>query len=261
MHKVLLDDGPSFSAEERSKLVQQRCHTFMQENNPPDDNKTHAYHSKSFILSRNFDLAMCYNQKVASTNTKRILYALDNNFDGNINKLPVPLVRAYGRTCLISFTQFLSLKKKTTRIVLVREPLERLLSAYRDERGFDDNFENPNFTFKQYLELILNKDSEKLNIHLYPYYERCRPCMVQYDYVILQSTFEDDMRTVLRKIGAQGKVRIPKQELTGYNSTQTQDLLKSYFKNIPPYLIHGLWEKYYKDYYIFGFPYPSHLIF
>ena len=144
--------------------------------------------------------------------------------------------------------------------MFVREPLERLLSAYRDKRAYVSHKDLKSYTFKHFLEKILATELTKLNQHVYPYVERCHPCSMEFDYIGLHNNFENDMTFVLTEINALNKVAIPKQDETGYNFPTSEKLVTQYYKNVPNEMIHQMWKKYYKDFYIFGFPYPSHIM-
>jgi hypothetical protein len=260
MHKLLKDDGPNLSAKERAKLVCERCKTFMNENNVKLNSKTKLrYDNKSFMLSQRYDLMICFNSKVASNNLKRVSYALDKQFKDDINDVKRHEARDYCQSRMRDIKQVTS-GKTHTNFMMVREPLERLVSAYRDERAFPEGNKDSTVTFKEFLQQQLHGHAKQKNRHIYPYFERCRPCEVKYDYIGLQHNFDTDVKTILQKIKAGGKVGIPAREKTGYHSATSDKLVKEYFSKIPNNMIHQLWEKYYKDYYIFGFPYPKHLM-
>ncbi|XP_053402016.1 carbohydrate sulfotransferase 14-like [Mercenaria mercenaria] len=259
MHKLFNENGQRLTAKQRANLVKERCQTFLKENNLRLNPNARCRYDREFIRSRSYNLTICYNCKVASTNTKRVLYVLDHNFTGDINSLTLHTVGEYGRKCMKYFQEIMSEKHRIS-VMLVREPLERLLSAYREKRAYRKHFRDPSFSFKNYLQLILDEQMKNINRHMYPYFERCRPCEMQYDFIGLQHHFNDDIKALLQHIGASGKVDIPTRNETGYTSESSDKLLKMYFSKVPNDLIHKLWEKYYKDYYIFGFPYPSHLM-
>ncbi|XP_045197255.2 carbohydrate sulfotransferase 10-like [Mercenaria mercenaria] len=260
MHKLCNENGQRLSIKQRADLVKERCQTFLKENNLRLYPSVEYRFNGEFWRSRSYDLTICLNCKVASTNTRRVIYVLDNNFTGDINNLTLPTVREYEKKCMDNFQNILA-EKHRMRVMMVREPLERLLSAYRDRRAYAKHIiKDPSVSFKEYLQLILHEKTKTINRHLYPYFERCRPCEMQYDFIVLHSHFHDDIKTLLQLIGASGKADIPKRNETGYTSESSDKLLKLYFSKVPNDLIHNLWEKYYKDYYIFGFPYPSHLM-
>ncbi|XP_053402167.1 carbohydrate sulfotransferase 14-like [Mercenaria mercenaria] len=260
MHKLLNENGQNLSARQRANLVKERCQIFLKENNLRLNPNKKCKFDREFMVSRSYNLTVCYNCKVASSNIKRVLYVLDHNFTGDINNLSTLMTGLYCRTLMDDFQQIMSEKRHNINVMLVREPLERLLSAYRDKRPYWGYFKNPSFPFKEYLKLILDEKMKKMDRHIYPYFERCRPCEMQYDFIVAPNQFDDDVKTMLQAISASRKPDVPKRNETGYAPKSSDKLLKQYFSKIPNDMIHKLWEIYYKDYYIFGFPYPSHLM-
>ncbi|XP_045187165.1 carbohydrate sulfotransferase 11-like [Mercenaria mercenaria] len=258
MHKLFNETGQRLSAKQRANLVSERCHTFLKENNLRLKTNTELSYNTEFGRSRSYNLTLCYNFKVASTNTNRVLYVLDHNYTGDINNLTAHMVDRYSKKCMTNFQQIMCEKHRIS-VMMVREPLERLLSAYRDRRPLMF-FKDRSISFKKYLQLTLDEQMINMNRHIYPYFEKCRPCEMEYDFIGLANHFNDDIREVLQHIGASGKVDIPKRNETGYTLESSDKLLKLYFNEVPNGIIHKLWEKYYKDYYIFGFPYPSHMM-
>lgn len=255
------DKGHKMSAKERADLVIQRCEIFKKENPNFFQGTSYRYDSEAYMVSKRYKLMLCYNCKVASTNQKRLLYALDNRYKDDLNGIKQTVSRDYAQKRYRTFEEVQSSRKGYYKVMLIREPLERLLSAFRDERSYKLFFREAKPKFKDYLQLVLEQNTFKMNRHTYPYYERCRPCEMKYDLIGLQRTFNNDMNTVLHTIHATHIKKAPKRQKTGYNSVTTDQLLKKYYSKIPHTMIHQLWEKFYKDYYIFGFPYPKHLMF
>ncbi|XP_053407981.1 carbohydrate sulfotransferase 11-like [Mercenaria mercenaria] len=211
MHKLCNENGQRLSAKQRGNLVKERCQTFLKENNIRLYPNAKYRLNVDFWISRKYDFTICINTKVASTNTRRMIYALDNNFTGDINKITLPMVRKYQKNCKDNFQKLMS-KKKGMRVIMVREPLERLLSAYRDRDAYAKHIiKDPSVSFKEFLQLILHEKTKTINRHLYPFFERCRPCEMQYDFIVVHKYFHDDITTLLQLIGASGKVDIPKE--------------------------------------------------
>ena len=90
-----------------------------------------------WLVSERFKLMACKVYKVGSTNTARILYALDHMSE-NTDSHKVKGSRARHNSLLEKInnskenmeSQFSSYKK----FLFIRQPLERLMSAYRDRR-------------------------------------------------------------------------------------------------------------------------------
>ncbi|KAH8031540.1 hypothetical protein HPB51_019110 [Rhipicephalus microplus] len=85
-----------------------------------------------------------------------------------------------------------------TRVIIVRHPFERLVSAYvnkvRTSRpklsavkhlykgGFSGRGPNGTYTFAEFVKIILNMPVQKWDSHWAPYTTRCRPCTMRVYY-------------------------------------------------------------------------------
>ncbi|KAK0181965.1 hypothetical protein PV327_000142 [Microctonus hyperodae] len=115
-------------------------------------------------------------------------------------------------------------------LIVVRHPLERLLSAFRnkleirDERGskyfqtrfgrkiikrYRQNATEESLTrghdvrFSEFVDFITNKEiNETANEHWQSMYELCLPCNVNYNLVSKYETLSEDATEVLERIGA-----------------------------------------------------------
>ena len=120
------------------------------------------------------------------------------------------------------------------KFMFVRNPLERILSAYRNKftlkynKWFHvrygvkivKNFrKNPSdhalmwgddVSFDEFVQYLLNpKVSSPLNEHWSQYYKLCSPCIVQYDAIGKYETLDTDVDFVLREIGVRDLINFP----------------------------------------------------
>ena len=210
------------------------------------------------VASNNFKLIGCKVTKVGSTNMARLLYAMDHLSETNdTNKVSKGKARRLTIDTMTKKTDLSLLQNKLstyTTFMFVRDPLERLLSAYRDER--------PAFWFKKkssfsdYLRRVINVPVENLNKHLQPVSIRCKPCTTRYDFVVLLSNYDQDMKRILKSVGAENDVILPQRNQTGYKQDKSSDIVQHYIKNVPRDIRKQIYEKYYFDYFLFGFAKP-----
>lgn len=157
----------------------------------------------------------------------------------------------------------------------VREPFERLLSAYRDKfvgktthfyqeveknivrevRGDAPRMEEstggrPSFDdFTSYIDRLSN--SSLWDMHWRPSHQTCYPCAVNYDYVGYFDTIKEDADYILKKLGLDKEVEFPSFK------SGTSKLLEAHYSQIPLDRIIRLAEIYREDFEMFGFNYPD----
>ena len=166
------------------------------------------------------------------------------------------------------------------KVMFVRSPLERLLSAYINKftKAYSTYFrkrygrkivrryrEDPSdqslqrghdVTFSEFIQYILDPqttESSSFNAHWRQYYKLCRPCIVNYDYIGKYETLAEDVGNVLRALNAT-HIKFPASVASG---RRTADLVSSVYANISSEDIHGLWKTYAVDFEMFGYKYPD----
>ncbi len=231
----------------------------------------------------------CMIPKVACTNWKRVMLVLS----GKVNTTdPMTLSPAQAHSnenakylkTLNSYTvaEIKYRLKHYFKFMFVREPLERLLSAYRNKFtvSYNNYFpqrygkyiikkfrKNPSakslrmgqdVRFQEFLKYILDAETPKpFNAHWRQYYKLCHPCLVDYDAIGKYETVDDDIDYVLHEVHVDHLIKFPRaNRISG--RPKTADILKQSYKNISSEDIHRLWEIYSVDYAMFGYPYPDY---
>lgn len=168
--------------------------------------------------------------------------------------------------------------KSFTKFMFVREPFERLLSAYRNcfwgkmkrndpwwkkfrygvrkflvkigERSINLNADNT--TFEELLTYVVElwKQGGNNNIewHFRPQFGQCHPCLIQYDVIGHYETLQDDSMFVLRKTKLLNKVSVPT-----WRSTNTRALMRQYYSAVTPLRFSQLKNIYKEDIEAFGY--------
>ena len=166
------------------------------------------------------------------------------------------------------------------KVMFVRHPFERLLSAYINKFGtrynayFSKRFgrtivrryrKNPSaqslqrgdgVMFNEFIQYIvdpLTTQSESLNEHWQLYDKLCKPCVVKYNYVGKYETLSQDAQNVLRTINA-SHIHFPDFARSG---KKTADLVNGFFANVSSNDLHRLWKMYEVDFEMFGYIYPN----
>ena len=167
-----------------------------------------------------------------------------------------------------------------TKFFFVREPYERLLSAYRDcffgsykrkqeywknygrfiinmlEKygGRNSSQGKETITFSEFIAYldIRNKRGEKFQEHWRPQHQLCQPCFVQYDIVGHYETFLDDARYIFSTANFGRKVQLPQ-----WHPSSTGPLLKKYYSEISKESIQKATNLYRADFRLFGYWHPD----
>lgn len=167
--------------------------------------------------------------------------------------------------------------------MIVREPTERLISAYYSKFNisyntyFHERFgrkiirmyrNNPSpqslkngndVTIVEFLQYLTNvKSQSMLNEHWAPYHNLCHPCAMQYDYIGYYEHLTEDIQHISKEGGIDVKYppsRTPKRRLS------TRQLMYESLKDVPQELINKLWNGLIRiDYEMFNYTLPLDLI-
>lgn len=232
------------------------------------------------LVSDRYRFLYCYVPKVACSNWKRVLKVLN----GALDNVDVS-VKMDHRSDL----QFLSSMKPEEirhrlkhyfKFMFVREPMERLLSAYRNKFGEIESYQKKygveivtryrksrgkdaagaaakgdDVTFAEFVRYLLDEDAERMNEHWMPVYNLCQPCAVTYDFIGSYERLEGDSDLVLRRVGAPDAVRFPERQ-TWYKPV-TAATLHYYLCGLPQKLLRELLPKYILDFSLFAYALPN----
>ena len=258
--------------KETTKKIQEYCADYGKDSSEKD------LDFKNFIVLEKYKLVYCSVPKVACTVWKRILANLEGyNITTDVHKKTKGKLRILSNYTTEDRNKILKTYKK---FMFVREPFERLLSAYRDcfwgefkrrtdywkryrkvirfvlatLTSFDIDVNADNTTFEQFATyLVLRwREGGLFQDHWREQYRLCHPCQVQFDYVGHYETLEDDAQFILRKTQLDDKVFFPE-----WQPTNTSALMKNYYSTLSLLRIRQLWNIYRKDFELFGYNYPE----
>ena len=165
--------------------------------------------------------------------------------------------------------------KKFHKFLFVREPFARLLSAYKSKfvasneyyfktygrkiihdfrKNATDHAKNTgdDVTFLEFLKYIAV--TRYYDEHWRPYDEICHMCSVNYDFIGHLETIEEDAPFLLTELGIDDYVTFKSSR----RSRTSSELLK-YYSQIPASYIKRLRKIYFKDFEMFGYPFPGPL--
>lgn len=282
---VLSPQGPRSALAEvhrqRRELLRRACsrHTRRQHLLRPED-------LRHVLVDDARGLLYCYVPKVACTNWKRVLLALSGRGPSDPRAIPAPEAHAPG--LLPSLADFSPAEvnrrlRAYLAFLFVREPFERLASAYRNklqrpwgaafQRRFGTDIvrrlrprpspdalaRGHDVRFSEFLAYLLDPRTRRdgpLNEHWERAHALCHPCRLRYDVVGKFETLAEDAAFVLGLAGAPG-LRFP--EPPPGARAAARDRAERLFRDISPFYQRRLFGLYKMDFLLFNYSVPSYL--
>ena len=154
------------------------------------------------------------------------------------------------------------------KFMFVREPLQRMLSAYKDkfihEHSYSvairneivkairpEDYDPKGRNFVSFLEFIQYYSDNKTRDHHWRQYEKiCHPCVIDYDFIGHFETLEEDGPLLLKMAGLDQRTKFPPI----HKSTGSSEVLRHY-SQVPTQIISRLGELYRSDFEMFGYEY------
>ncbi|XP_075049523.1 carbohydrate sulfotransferase 9-like isoform X3 [Mixophyes fleayi] len=224
-------------------------------------------HSHKFIY--------CEVPKVGCSNWKRIILLLNDSLGRSLTELKHYAVHT--SSLLIKLRSYppsiqTQLLANYTKVMFTRDPLERVVSAYRDKFLHEDDIyysrnianrikrtvrknENSteNITFEEFVRYIVQEDRRYRDTHWRPMYHLCDPCNIHYDIIGKFETIKQDADFVLKTIGAPKDLSYPNMKHHS-NDTRTNDQIsKHYLESLSSSLFGQLVNVYSVDFSMFEY--------
>ncbi|XP_061635600.1 carbohydrate sulfotransferase 14 [Phyllopteryx taeniolatus] len=230
------------------------------------------------LVNDEYRFLYCYVPKVACSNWKRVLKVLGGALESVDVKIKMDHMR--------DLTFLSSMKPEGIRyrlqhyfkFMFVREPMERLLSAYRNKFGEIESYQRKygaeivkryrknragkslriagdDVTFAEFVRYLLDEDAERMNEHWMPMYNLCQPCALRYDFIGSYEHLERDAEFVLRSVGVPPHVSFPARQ--AWYKPVTAETLHYYLCSLPQKLLRELLPKYILDFSLFAYPLPN----
>lgn len=229
------------------------------------------------LVNDQYHFLYCYVPKVACSNWKRVLKVLSGALESvDVNSK----MNHHSDLVFLSSLKPEEIRyrlKHYFKFMFVREPMERLLSAYRNKfgeiqsyqkkygveivkryrksRAKDAPIKGDDVTFGEFVRYLLDEDVERMNEHWMPMYNLCQPCAVNYDFIGSYERLESDSAYVLQHVGVPPHIQFPERQ-TWYKPVTTETL-HYYLCSLPQKLLKELLPKYILDFSLFTYPLPN----
>ena len=229
------------------------------------------------IVSEKHKIMYCSIPNIASSNMKRIFLVLNGIYSDvrhvNISMMNEEITRLEkfrGRQVSNMFRIYY-------KIMLVRDPFERLVSAYRNKwlgkenaelhstlgkmivrryRFNDSKSADPkgdDVKFIEYVRYLIDNPSKDVNEHWMSYHDLCRPCDVNYDFIGSIDTLSRDVSH------AMGQINVDQTTVTGKTALiGTKNVIANFLKQLPKKDFDALVEKFRFDHQLFGYEIPNY---
>ncbi|XP_027002443.1 carbohydrate sulfotransferase 11-like isoform X1 [Tachysurus fulvidraco] len=265
--------------QRRRDLLEDVCHSYTHKRRVliPED-------LKHLIVDDRHGLLYCYVPKVACTNWKRVLMVLTGDTQRDPLKIPAKMAHVPGtlRTLSEYSTSEINQRLRTyLKFVFVREPFERLVSAYRNKftlrynKAFHKRYgtkiiqrhraeaspqaleRGDDVSFSEFVRYLVDPGEEPFNEHWERVHSLCHPCLIHYNILGKYETLQQDSSYVLKLAGVD-KVTFPS---SSKSARTTADVVASYFKNISTAYKKKLYNLYKLDFLLFNYSMPVYLKF
>ena len=235
------------------------------------------------IVDRKNKLLYCYIPKVASSNMKRLILTLQNYTDDS-NAIKYFDQRGFEFLSDVPTKERGEILKAFFKFLFVRNPLDRILSAYRNKfekyntqfqvrhgREIVRRYRSPRFletanvkgndvTFQEFARYLIDKGNafEDMNEHWMPMYELCQPCYIKYDFV---GSFEHlglDTTALLAKLRALRAIKFPRKQ-SAYGRPLDENEIARYYRNLTADEYSELHSRYINDFKCFSYKFFASL--
>jgi len=158
---------------------------------------------------------------------------------------------------------FNEVEKQALTFHVVRHPLERLLSAYRDKLESGNNTHYyPIFgkvTWRQFVNLVLSTPAEKLDEHWRPISLLCSPCITWQQIIRMEQFAEDSEFLLARKKLSLKLASSWRHKHGGHGERSKFELERFYYSKLTVSEVEGLVQIYSRDFSLYNYSPEAYL--
>lgn len=168
-----------------------------------------------------------------------------------------------------------------TKVLFVREPFERLVSAFRDKFESPNSYYHPVFgrpiisryrtnatrtalrtgagvTFREFVQYLLDVHRPVgMDIHWEPVSQLCNPCLLRYNFIGKFESLEEEANFLLDSVGAPRNLTFPDfKDRNPLAERTSSTITQRYFAQLNSTERQKAFDFYYMDYLMFNYPKP-----
>ncbi|XP_068169536.1 carbohydrate sulfotransferase 8-like isoform X2 [Antennarius striatus] len=228
-------------------------------------------------------LLYCEVPKVGCSNWKRVLMVLGGS-EASTQDIPhdaAHYANHLRRLDSYNSSGMASRLSSYTKVLFVREPFERLVSAFRDKFESPNSYYHPVFgrpiisryrtnatraalrtgagvTFREFIQYLLDVHRPVgMDIHWEPVSQLCNPCLLQYNFIGKFERLEEEANFLLQSIGAPKNLTFPGfKDRNPLAERTSSKITQRYFSQLNSTERQKAFDFYYMDYLMFNYPKP-----
>lgn len=232
--------------------------------------------AQRIVVNDRHQMLYCTVPLIATSSWMKVLYFLGENNDADsISKVSASVAQQKTNHVWLSSLSEEEQKKRIDtylKFMVARHPFLRIIAVYKTkfdmpnevfQRGYGKNIvkkyrHNPppnpvgdDVKFSEFVQYLTDDtDVEKMNEHWQPLYTLCRPCELQYDYILHHETVKEDAMELLNETSLD--TVIPDFPVDSWDQVKAE-YVRSTMDQLNPALIGKLVQKYDKDLAIFSY--------
>ncbi|XP_078112397.1 carbohydrate sulfotransferase 8-like [Sander vitreus] len=238
--------------------------------------------SRVYVEDRS-QLLYCEVPKAGCSNWKRVLMVLGGKA-ASTRDIPHDAAHAANRLRRLDGYDAAGIAERLrsyTKVLFVREPFERLVSAFRDKFESPNSYYHPVFgraiiaryranaslgalrsgagvSFPEFVRYLLDvRRPVGMDIHWTPVSQLCSPCLLRYSFIGKLESLEADANFLLRSVGAPGNLTFPDFKDRNPRAERTSAAItQAYFSQLSAAERQKVFDFFYMDYLMFQYDKP-----
>ncbi|KAI5097981.1 carbohydrate sulfotransferase 8, partial [Silurus meridionalis] len=247
-----------------------------------------SHHVSRIYVEDRHKLLYCEVPKAGCSNWKRVLMVLAGvaSSTQKINHETVHYSNHLTRLDSLDQHAVSERLRSYTKVLFIREPMERLVSAYRDKFESPNSYYHPVFgkpiiskyrvnasksalrtgsgvTFQEFIRYLLDVHRPiGMDIHWEPVSQLCSPCLLDYDFIGKFETIEEEANFLLHRVGAPKNLTFPTFKDRNPEAARTSTrITQHYFTQLSASDRQRVYDFYYMDYLMFNYSKPFHDVY